>query len=524
MPIPPGVTGVPVHMQFVHPTTGVPASGTVTFTVPYPLRDQADKQILAPGDLPPVQLDATGQGTVTLPATDSPNVSPSGWTYTVTVRTNYYSEVFPWSVPAATVGTLELSNTAPAVTPTAVATYALVNHTHPGQTLTDATTTAKGIVQLAGDLAGTAAAPTVPALAARVQLGGDLGGTAAAPTVTSTHLASPLPVAQGGTGSTSQNFVDLSTAQTVAGVKTFSSAPVVPAGAFPESAVSNLTSDLASKALAARQITAGTGLSGGGDLTADRTLTVAYGTTAGTAAQGNDARITGAVQASVATTKGDLLAATGSATLARLGAGSNGQTVVADSTQAVGLKYTDPGWIPYDLSEYGIVTATVQPEVAQVSSAAGHWMVRIRVPAGKALTGVGVLVTSAGTLTSAGGFNSLALYDDAGANLLAQTAADDTIWTSPGWQGRAFTASYATQSSTWYARIRLQVDHMSPAPSFAYAKAGPSGSGAFTGGVSKPNHRRSVFISGAALTSWPASFDPTSIGSNTEYLPLVFLY
>ncbi len=43
-----------------------------------------------------------------------------------------------------------------------------------------------------------------------------------------------------------------------------------------------------------RTLTAGTGLTGGGDLTADRTFAVAYGTTAGTAAQGNDSRITGA--------------------------------------------------------------------------------------------------------------------------------------------------------------------------------------------------------------------------------------
>ena len=40
-----------------------------------------------------------------------------------------------------------------------------------------------------------------------------------------------------------------------------------------------------------RTITAGTGLTGGGDLSADRTLAVSYGTTAGTAAQGNDSRI-----------------------------------------------------------------------------------------------------------------------------------------------------------------------------------------------------------------------------------------
>lgn len=47
-----------------------------------------------------------------------------------------------------------------------------------------------------------------------------------------------------------------------------------------------------------RTINAGTGLSGGGNLSANRTLSVNYGTTAGTAAQGNDVRITGATQKS----------------------------------------------------------------------------------------------------------------------------------------------------------------------------------------------------------------------------------
>ena len=42
------------------------------------------------------------------------------------------------------------------------------------------------------------------------------------------------------------------------------------------------------------QIKAGTGLSGGGNLEADRTLTVKYGTAAGTACQGNDARLSDA--------------------------------------------------------------------------------------------------------------------------------------------------------------------------------------------------------------------------------------
>ncbi|NKR94340.1 hypothetical protein GS483_19640 [Rhodococcus hoagii] len=40
-----------------------------------------------------------------------------------------------------------------------------------------------------------------------------------------------------------------------------------------------------------RRLTAGTGLSGGGDLTADRSFAVQYGTAAGTACAGNDARL-----------------------------------------------------------------------------------------------------------------------------------------------------------------------------------------------------------------------------------------
>src|SRR5690606_34524009 len=48
-----------------------------------------------------------------------------------------------------------------------------------------------------------------------------------------------------------------------------------------------------------RTIAAGAGLSGGGSLAANRTFDVLYGTTAGTAAQGNDSRIVNALQTSL---------------------------------------------------------------------------------------------------------------------------------------------------------------------------------------------------------------------------------
>lgn len=53
---------------------------------------------------------------------------------------------------------------------------------------------------------------------------------------------------------------------------------------------------LANKANTSTTISAGTGLTGGGDLSTSRTLSADFGTTAGTIAQGNDSRITGAEQ------------------------------------------------------------------------------------------------------------------------------------------------------------------------------------------------------------------------------------
>jgi hypothetical protein len=92
-----------------------------------------------------------------------------------------------------------------------------------------ASTGSLGVIQLAGDLGGVAAAPTVQKIqgttiqtppgvntkflagdgswqtgAGGVQVGGDIGGTNNSPTVISTHLSSPLPIAQGGTGQSTQ--------------------------------------------------------------------------------------------------------------------------------------------------------------------------------------------------------------------------------------------------------------------------------------------------------------------------------
>ena len=68
----------------------------------------------------------------------------------------------------------------------------------------------------------------------------------------------------------------------------------IPAGALAQSQVANLTTDLAARVPITRTITAGTGLSGGGDLSANRTLSVVYGTSGVDACVGNDARLSNA--------------------------------------------------------------------------------------------------------------------------------------------------------------------------------------------------------------------------------------
>lgn len=77
-----------------------------------------------------------------------------------------------------------------------------------------------------------------------------------------------------------------------------------------------------------RQILAGIGLTGGGDLSADRTLTVVYGTSSTTATVGNDTRVTGAAQ------KASNLSDLGSASTARTNLGLGGAAVLAVGTSA----------------------------------------------------------------------------------------------------------------------------------------------------------------------------------------------
>ena len=75
---------------------------------------------------------------------------------------------------------------------------------------------------------------------------------------------------------------------------TFTGTVTVPDGSFTIAKTTGLQTAIDGRVPTSRTVTAGTGLTGGGDLTANRSLAVTYGTTAGTAAQGNDTRLSDA--------------------------------------------------------------------------------------------------------------------------------------------------------------------------------------------------------------------------------------
>jgi hypothetical protein len=245
---------------------GSPQQGRITFTPSADLTD-ATGEVVVPMSPRAYSLSRGEFTSDPLCATDNTTISPSGWTYSVVL---YIAGLPPqaWSIslphsgspvdistitPAVTQvpttsallstggsvsGTLTLNATPPLRIPTGAASGDVLTSDGSGNAswgpitaaeLPAATSGAIGGVELGTDLGGTASAPHVVAthLASALPLAqggtanttgqpsgtasGDLGSSYPSPQVTSTHLASALPLAQGGTASTSRNFSGLLT-------------------------------------------------------------------------------------------------------------------------------------------------------------------------------------------------------------------------------------------------------------------------------------------------------------------------
>lgn len=137
------------------------------------------------------------------------------------------------------------------------ARYAALSHFHTASNIIDATTVGEALMT-ATDAAAARAA--INAGTSSIILGATAGTAAEG-----NHTHTKTDIGLGSVDNTSDEAKPISTATQTA---------------------------LNLKADHAITISAGTGLTGGGDLTVNRTLAVSYGSTAGTAVQGNDARVT----------------------------------------------------------------------------------------------------------------------------------------------------------------------------------------------------------------------------------------
>lgn len=106
------IVTVSVHGEILDPDTSLPAVGTVTFRNLTELRDTVTNIVYEPG-VWTVTLDVLGEFTVVLPATDSPDITPTGWLYQVYISTSHWRDTFFISLPTTLAPAVEFADLIP---------------------------------------------------------------------------------------------------------------------------------------------------------------------------------------------------------------------------------------------------------------------------------------------------------------------------------------------------------------------------------------------------------------------------
>ncbi len=133
-----------------------------------------------------------------------------------------------------------------------------------------------------------------------------------------------------------------------------------------------------------------------------------------------------------ATTKGDLLAATASATLARLGVGTNNQVLTADSTQTTGIKWATATSTPVNVLAKSANFTAANNDFIVGTATAGGFTITLPAVASGAKVSVKKVDASANAITVAP------------ASGLIDNLATDSVVTQ--WQSQ----DYLSDGTKWY--------------------------------------------------------------------------
>jgi hypothetical protein len=289
VPFPSSMTLVTVAIQWDLPPDGG-ARGYVDFTAPYPLLGAADGSIIPPFTQR-AHLTAAGTGEIELPATNDPQWSPTGWAYTVSARIGGQTITGTLQLDYQTASVqladlLQVDGTAVAGTSYILTSQRSVASGVAGLDADGDVIDADGnkvggsgainetIVNAKGDLIAATAADTV----ARVAVGSN-GQYLKADSAQTSGLAWDTLTASDVSDSTTVGRAVLTAADAAAGRTAI--------GAEASGVAAALVDDLSGVTNAS---TARTNLGLGG------AAILSVGTTTGTVAAGDDARITGALQ------------------------------------------------------------------------------------------------------------------------------------------------------------------------------------------------------------------------------------
>jgi hypothetical protein len=515
MPFPGNLSTGTVTGTFIV-TDGTPARGSVRFTAEAAYALDATANVILVSLSRTVRLDENGSFTVTLAATDDPDLVPADFTYRVRPMIDGLPmPAFSISVPSDSAqdladiapapgsgGTLPEGPLDPAVADlvpgpslTHDALVDLIEETAPGGGGGGAVDSVNGhtgvVVLVKSDLSlgnvdntsdvnkpvSTATSTAISAASTADRTRSNHTGTQSAGTITGlatvattgaySDLSGPPTIPDDTT------LVHKTGTETVAGVKTFSSSPVVP----------------------------------------DSSFTIAKTTGLQTAIDGKSA--TGHVHPASDVTSGTLA-------VARIGSGTAAAGKYVDGGTGAWTTLPAGGDVSpylagdYPVEAYGFFATSVRPEATTASANLDViWSVRLPVLAGQVITRAGTWVHTAGS--SMTGLVGFALYDDAGA-LVTSTATDTALFATTGWRFKSFPSPVAAEGSDRYVWLRAQVEAQSGAWPILGFRTGPD---LLNGGFAA--HRR-VFYVGSRVSTWPGTFSPLTDGSEgSGYIPIMGL-